>query len=781
MEGKAAVKKTRKTCGALALAFCLLLGCGVWPAAAEDAAPETIPLSLGYPYSPEEIMYLSGVKVTAGTDDGFYALTDTDGDGISELFVKAGEAGDVSVYAYDKESGAARLTGSPDDAVDLSALSWAGGGQWADGSIVGVAMQTGDPGPQNDFYLSANYGWLSSEHVSAAGEVSSGTDDLESVVSRNRAAMFDDTETYKGEDIQRLRDYYALAVNWERSETDGAEPAKKYLEAIEGVSSLDELTALLTDPEKDPFCLLLSFTVTLDVADTSHWAVSLSEDEFSVLPRVFHNYDAEDVASSRAEYGSKARHVLQRTGYTEADVDHLLADCFALEDELLAVAWPDSDGFEPGAFLPFDEVADSCENFPLRALLNAYDITEGSIQVYYPKYLEKLDGLYAEENLSGLKSYLLVHTAANASHYLDIAARTCLSAAGDAETDPEAVKAELERGCRAELLSPRGPLGVAEENAYMTYFADEAARQDLTALAEEIRQAFREMLKNEEWLSEEGKAAAIEKLDSMTFCVMRPDKLIDSSYLAVDPDGAFLDEYAKILVNQRKHNGAFTGKERVKGDWRYDLRPEIAASYTNAYYYGSFNQFFILAGFVEDSIYRPDMQKEEKLGKLGEIVGHELTHGFDPLGIQYDKDGNMVVTDENPTGWMPQEDFDAFQARAKKLAAYFDGIRPFPNAACDGSLVCGEAAADIGGMAIGLKIAEKSKNFDYDLYFRSHADLWRTQTTLSREQSTVYNEHPLMYLRINATSQQFDEFLETYGVTEGDGMYLAPEDRVAIW
>ncbi|MBO6040545.1 MAG: hypothetical protein J6P58_04990 [Oscillospiraceae bacterium] len=331
------------------------------------------------------------------------------------------------------------------------------------------------------------------------------------------------------------------------------------------------------------------------------------------------------------------------------------------------------------------------------------------------------------------------------------------------------------------MLSPRGPLGVAEENAYMTFFADEAARKDLTALAEEIRQAFRGMLENEAWLSEAGKAAALEKLDSMTFCVMRPDELIDSSYLSVDPDGTFLDEYAKLHTAQLRHNGAFAGKERVKGDWRYDLRPEIATSYTNAYYYGSFNQFFILSGFVDDSIYRPDMKKEEKLGKLGEIVGHELTHGFDPLGIQYDKDGNLVVTDESPTGWMPEEDYTAFRERAQKIADCFDRIRPFPYEAISGETVCGEAAADIGGLAIALKIAETDKAFDYDLFFRSHADLWRTQTTLSRERGEIYNEHPLNYLRINVTSQQFDEFLETYGVKEGDGMYLAPEDRIAIW
>ena len=230
-----------------------------------------------------------------------------------------------------------------------------------------------------------------------------------------------------------------------------------------------------------------------------------------------------------------------------------------------------------------------------------------------------------------------------------------------------------------------------------------------------------------------------------------------------------------------QHNGAFAGKEREKGDWRYDLRPEIATTEVNAFYYGYFNQFFILAGFVQDRAYRSDMTIEDKLALLGEIVGHELTHGFDPDGIKYDKNGNNVVSEDNPNGWMPEEDFRAFQEKAKKLAETLDGIWALPYDSCQGEREWGEAAADIGGMTIGLAIAEKTDGFDYDRYFRSHSTLWRRQTTLISEKSDMYDEHPLSHLRINLTVQQFDEFMKTYDVHEGDGMYLSEEDRVRIW
>ena len=256
---------------------------------------------------------------------------------------------------------------------------------------------------------------------------------------------------------------------------------------------------------------------------------------------------------------------------------------------------------------------------------------------------------------------------------------------------------------------------------------------------------------------------------------------IDSSYLSVDPGSSYLDAFAAVTVNTKKHNREMVGQERRKGEWRYDLSPDVAPSADNCFYYGAYNQFFILNGFLNDRTYRKDMSIEQKLGTIGEVIGHELTHGFDPNGIQYDKNGNKVATDEDPSGWMPEEDYRAYNERAGKLAEYFSSFIPFPYNRCDGTIYQGEAAADITGMETGLKVASGIEGFDYDLYFRSHAKLWSKQSTLVVEQGDIFDEHPLYYLRINATCQQFEEFHKTYDIKEGDRMYLAPEDRICIW
>lgn len=749
-----------------------------------------------YAYSAEEVMYLTGVREAAGRNEIMYTLYDLDEDGICELLISAkdGSEDTLTVFRYDEETGTAlageSLTGKEREAV-LKSLPQPGDGyvwvdesQWADGSIIGVTQQTGDPGPENDFYLSSGYDWLSRTHVALAGDSSSVVEDLEEAMSRNKEMMFHDREHFQGEDIERLRDYYDMATDWERRDTEGVEPVQKYLDAVRKISSLAELTDFLTNPETDPFCTMLYLTVTLDERDTSEWVLEIDEDEFSVLPRIFHNGSKEDIDDTRVDFTMQAEHVLARSGFSQEEIEGILAGCFEVEDILLPCAWlEEEDGEETKGFLPMEEVTASWRNFPLERLLHAYGVTGGKLRVYFPAYMQTLDELYTERNLPALKSYLLAHIACKACAYLDLQAAAC-SMGMNEDASPEELqdaKERLNEGYFRETVSERGLLGVAEENAWMTFFVDMDVRRELTDLSQEIRNTFREMLLSKAWLSDKGKEVALEKLDNMSISVMRPDTLIDSSYLDVDTEGSFLDTYAKLSVSRMKHNLSFVGEKREKGDWRYDLRPEIASSVSNAFYYGSFNQFFILSGFVSEDTFQTDMPYEKKLAMLGEIIGHEMTHGFDPQGIGYDQNGNLVTSKEHPEGWMPEEDYRAFLERAEKIADYFDHICPLPYSTCPGSTVWGEAAADIGGLSICLAIAEKQENFDYDLFFKTYTTLWLMQSTLSREYGDLYDAHPLRHLRINVTVQQFDEFLAVYGVEPGDGMYLDPDKRIAIW
>ena len=168
------------------------------------------------------------------------------------------------------------------------------------------------------------------------------------------------------------------------------------------------------------------------------------------------------------------------------------------------------------------------------------------------------------------------------------------------------------------------------------------------------------------------------------------------------------------------------------------------------------------------------MSDEELYARIGMVIGHEISHAFDSTGAQYDKDGNMNL-------WWTQEDWKAFNEKNARLEAYYSAMQAWEGENLDGSILTGEACADMGGLKCMLRIAAKKEGFDYDRFFRSYADLWLAEGTLNYTYSHLKDEHPLPYLRVNCVLQQYDEFLDFYGITEGDGMYLAPEDRVNIW
>ena len=170
------------------------------------------------------------------------------------------------------------------------------------------------------------------------------------------------------------------------------------------------------------------------------------------------------------------------------------------------------------------------------------------------------------------------------------------------------------------------------------------------------------------------------------------------------------------------------------------------------------------------------MSYEEKLGGICTIIGHEITHGFDKNGALY----NQYGLKEN---WLPVQDAMKFSDLCDKVAEYYTTIHPLSGGpACNGSLLTGEATADMGGLRVTLDLAAADEDFDYDAYFRQYALIWALSIPEDRAQAQYQSDvHPPAYLRVNVGLQQFAEFQETYGITENDGMYLAEDRRIAVW
>ena len=196
----------------------------------------------------------------------------------------------------------------------------------------------------------------------------------------------------------------------------------------------------------------------------------------------------------------------------------------------------------------------------------------------------------------------------------------------------------------------------------------------------------------------------------------------------------------------------------------------------NSFYYPNTNEIYIIGGILGGDFYDVNRSIEENMGGIGAVIGHELSHAFDTRGAQYDKDGNVA-------NWWSDEDYSTFQKRADKLIDYMSNMTVDESGKnYNGAMVQTETIADMAGVKCMLGLASKIDGFDYDKFFKSYARLWKSQSTKERvDMLTAVDVHALNYLRTNAVLQQYDEFLDTYGIKEGDGMYLAPKDRVAVW
>ena len=319
----------------------------------------------------------------------------------------------------------------------------------------------------------------------------------------------------------------------------------------------------------------------------------------------------------------------------------------------------------------------------------------------------------------------------------------------------------------------------ALNKVYVENYFDDSVVSDLTGITEEILDGLEVIFKEEPWLTDEGKALCVEKLKNVKIHIAYQNfEVLDYSlapFLSKEEGGNFLDAYYATERYGMQHK-VFLSKQKFDRDYWDPISANTSTTMTNAFYMPSTNGIYICAGICEPYAYSPDFSYEEKLAGLGCVVGHELTHGFDKNGALYDKDGRRNT-------WLPYKDQTAFNDRNDIVSAYYTTLQPYPGSGLyQGSNLSGEATADMGGLKVTLYLASKVPDFDYDLYFRSYARLWRANVPLEVEKTRFNGDsHPLAFYRVNVGLQQFDEFYETYGIKEGDGMYLDPDKRIKVW
>ncbi|MCR5847754.1 MAG: M13 family metallopeptidase [Lachnospiraceae bacterium] len=631
---------------------------------------------------------------------------------------------------------------------------------------------------QDDFAAAANAEWLSRETYDPV--LGNGSfESAKHLVDSNMRKVLDNEEL-TGKNLELIRTFDGIYSDWDYRNEIGTEPLKKYLNYIDEISTVDDVKDYMLDNDKNPCAqMLVNITPYLREESRDYYTLVVYRPDFSLGEAAYYRDMDVKGLQTLEKVENIVSYILTDAGYSEKEIKKITKDCFEFETKLADCC---EESLYDGYFTEIvsrDEIIERAADYPLKEMIEHYDLDDSKNFCGDYAYLSKVGALISDKNIEGIKAYFKVNLIMKSQLWLskdifDYCEKANLDKTNEfAEVDPATPDRYLF------YTIDHSGLCSAKDQVYLDHYFDEDVYRDITEIGEMYIDAYKDIIAEKDWLSEDNKKSIYEKLDNITFEVMRPSNVADygdMTLLSKEEGGNLFDAFCKINRFKLTKYGERTSREYDREFWDiYD--PDLSTSTTGASYDSYRNVIFIRIGILGGDLYSPDMTLEEKLGHIGSIMGHELSHAFDSTGVYRDKNG-----DSNPI--IVGDDMSVFSDKADKVTKYYANITPIEgsDSYSEYNTLSKEAIADMGGVKSSLVIGSKQDDFDYDLFFRSYADTWKNlQQKGFVIQAIREDDHPLRYLRVNVSVQQFDEFYDTYDVKPGDNMYLAPEDRIAIW
>lgn len=647
---------------------------------------------------------------------------------------------------------------------------------WLNSNIIDIVTDEINPDLKDDFYLNVNHDYFMD--VSLRPGYSNETpffDAADTVKERCLDILAD--KTLDKRDAKLPQSFYELFLDWETRNEQGVEPLMFFFDKLRNISSLEELNEyMLTDDYFVYGNYLTNVNVGTNTDDSTLYQVDIYSTTLSLLDSAEYQELTEEGKRRNTYNEGAAKYMLGRLGYSEEEIAKLIENQFSFEKKIAASMKTRLEQSDPGFVkesinpVTMEDLKEMSPNYPLPQYMEKFGYSDSRlINVNEPAWLKGLNEVYTEENFDEIMAYVTVQAAVSFITFVDEDAyRTSQKLSREYSGISESKSDE-----DAAYDATMNHFSDNVSRIYIEKYLNEDIKKEITDICQDTIDTYKEMLDTIEWLSEETKEQAKYKLENVVIHAVYPDKWPDDSMYYVTPKeegGTYLQAMIDYAKSDHEEELTHINGKVDKELWGINILS------TNAYYNPTNNSINIIPGFFCDATYRSDMSIEEKYGALGSVIGHEISHAFDTNGAQYDADGNVK-------DWWTEEDYAAFMERADKLVEYYDGVVAFDDGTpIKGQLIQTEAIADMAGFKCMLIMAKKIDGFDYDKFFRANAKLWARAGTLEfMEKCALTDPHPLHYLRGNVTMQQFDEFYETYDIKEGDGMYIAPEKRIAVW
>lgn len=645
----------------------------------------------------------------------------------------------------------------------------------------GVDRANLDPSvaPQTDFYDYACGGWMKANPLKPEFARYGTFDELREnnrVQLRELIMNLDTKNAPQGSITQKIGDLYAMGLDSLRLNIEGAQPIIGDVVAINQTPKSDVMDLLATKIGVDGF---FSTGVEADMMNSDIHAMYWSQGGMGLGDRDYYLEDSDNAKKIRDAYRTYIKTLTSLIGYDSAAQQRVADNVMEIETRLAKAAMSREELRNPAATynpMTLDEIAAQYPNVDLRRYFAKQGITDiESVVIGQPNSLAEVNAILAEASEQAIHDYLTASYISTAADYLSddfTDAKFKLSQAVSGVEEP------MPRWKRA-LGVPNALLGEAVGQLYVEKHFPQSSKEKMLTLVGNLKTALGEHINGLTWMSDTTKQRALEKLDAFTVKIGYPDKWRDYSTLKIDRRRSYWDNIKDAIKHEVDYNLSDWGKPVDKTRWY--MTPQTV----NAYYSPLSNEICFPAGILQAPYFNPDADPAENYGAIGVVIGHEMTHGFDDQGSQFDKEGNFA-------NWWTAADKEKFDSLTSGLADQFDSIVVLGDTHANGRFTLGENIADQGGLRVAYTAYHNSlgdseggviDGFTPDQrFFLSYANVWagniRDEEILLR---TKTDPHSLGRWRVNGSLKNIEPFFRAFDIKEGDAMYLAPEKRVIIW
>ena len=582
-----------------------------------------------------------------------------------------------------------------------------------------------------------------------------------------------------GSAAQKIGDLYNMAMDSVTLNKQGAEPVKAMLNKIAGMKDKSEIVPMMTEMAHIGIGTYFHSYVYADPKNSSLNIFQMGQGGINLGEKEYY-LDTDSITQNiREQYKLYIGKLFQLAGFSEADAQQKVADVMEIETAIAKVSRSATELRDPEANyhkMSFDELKKTIAGIDWDAYMKGLGIqAPAELNVEQVEPIQEVARLMNTLPLSKHVSYLeynLLDAAASCLSDDFVAAR--FDFYGKVLSGRQVNQPRWKRA----VNSVNGMLGELVGEMYVEKYFPAAAKERMVKLVKNLQTALGERIDAQEWMSDSTKIRAHEKLATFHVKVGYPDKWKDYSKLEIKNDSywanvcrasewGFNDMYSRI------------GKPVDKDEWL--MTPQTV----NAYYNPSTNEICFPAAILQPPFFNMEADDAANYGAIGVVIGHEMTHGFDDQGRQFDKDGNL-------TDWWAPGDADRFKERAQVMVDFFNKIEVLPGLQANGELTLGENLADHGGLNVAY-LAFQNATKDAPLgvvdgftpeqrFFLAYATLWAGN--IRDEQIRVYTKsdpHSLGKWRVNGALPHIQAWYDAFHITPSDPLYVAPENRVNVW